>query len=137
MKKYLWITVIVIISFLIIRQFIWYNKYDGNLLIYISNMSEMGTTSIEVFIDGNTVINDVLTNENFHGYKSYPFKESFGKHSLLIKNTETATIQEIEFRLFFMEWLIIDFVHDDLIPKNNPKRYSFIIDKQFKPLTIQ
>lgn len=134
-RKTFLIAIPIIVIFLIGQQVSRYYKYDGNLIVCISNQSKLDSLNIELYIDGEKIISDTFTNSTFHNYKINPVKLSIGKHILLVKSKGFAS-QEITLTSLFIRWLIVDFFeNDDII--GNDEKYTFLITRQLKPLVIE
>lgn len=130
-NKILILIIVSFLSFLIGRQIFMYNKYHGNLIVYISNQTEKDTVKIEMNMDDVQQINEVFTNERFHNYKGYPMKVRLGKHRLLFKAEGKSISKEIKINTLFMRWVIVDLIEGD------SGDFSFYISKQNKPLIIE
>ena len=79
MKKKKLITVIIgLILVFVSWQAYMCDRYEGNLIINVSNQSERDTISLDLYIDGEKQASGLFTNEVFHNYKEYVFKTKKG-----------------------------------------------------------
>lgn len=132
-RKYLVILFIGIILLLIGWQVFQYNKHGGNLIINISNQSEIDTVKIEIFQHDKKLISDVFTNDTFHNYKEFTFKKGLGRHTLLISADEYHVKKEVKVNTLLVTWLVIDFYEDD----DKTEGYTLYTVKQKRPLVIE
>jgi hypothetical protein len=116
-------------------QFNLFRKYDGNLIVNISNQSKIDSVNIDLYIDGEKQITGLFENEPFHNYKEYIFKTQLGRHTVLIKNENNNLSKEIKINTILVTWLIVDFYENDDITKD--KNFTFYTEKQRKPLIIE
>jgi hypothetical protein len=138
LKKIIILIGVLILVFLIGQQLFWYAKHEGNVIVYISNQSELDTVNIELYLDGNKIESGFFTNASFHDYKKYPLKINFGTHTLLLKAKETSTSKEISFTAFLMKWVIVDFSEvDKTIGTGTDSVFTFLTTKQLTPLVIE
>jgi len=110
--------VIVFLSFLLIIigvEGFWYFKYQGNLILWISNSSiKIENIEIEIIIDKGEKEIYTLNNQVFHGYQSVPIKKAIGKHQIKVKTINGDANREIELLLIPVRWVKIEIV--DSIP---------------------
>ena len=110
---------IIFISF-IYQQLYYTYKYEGNLVIYISNESLIDSAQLEIYIDGNKILESSLTNEVTHLNKSHSVKTAIGNHVAVIKiNGETS--KEIKFNTILSTFIFVDYYGD---------RFSYLTNKE-------
>ncbi len=132
MKKILILSLI--ITMLVIGwQVYLFNKHDGNLIINISNQSEIDTIKIEVYQNDEKLVSDIFTNDVFHNYKKFTFKKGLGNHTLLISVNKYQAKKKVKINTLLVSWLIIDFYEDD----TEPGGYTLYTVKQKTPLVIE
>ena len=133
-KKNLIIILIGIIILLLVGwQVFQYNKYGGNLIVNISNQSEIDTVKIEIFQKDKKLISDVFTNDVFHNYKEFTFKKGLGNHTLTVSADKYQVKKVVNVNTLLVTWLVIDFYENDDIPEG----YTLYTAKRKKPLVIE
>lgn len=111
-----------------------YCKYEGNVLIYICNDSNLESIDLEVYLDGIKQVSDSFSNKIFHGYHLFPVSTSLGLHTLEVKAENLGPVKKVDFRVFAIRSVIIE-VGKELISSNNPSEYEVVISLRHKPLT--
>ncbi len=129
------------------------SRYGGNLIINVSNQSDIDTAYIDLYIDGKKVISDRYTNTMFHGYKQSVLKVKRGRHSLKLIECSKNISKEIQFARLFIKWITIDYIDNhisdfdtkQLTPYNTDsikssvtnENYKFIVSYQNRPFFIE
>lgn len=108
MKKKIIRFITIILLALIVQQVYWYNKLDGNLIIYVTNVSEKDSIDITLDLDGKEVLNDMLTGK-YINYKNKSFKISPGSHELIVKTNEGKIEEKYNFYSFFVKRIVIEY----------------------------
>lgn len=116
-------------------QLLQVSKFNGNLILNISNQSKIDSVKIEVFENGEKVVSDLFTNEVFHNYKKFVLKTGLGQHTLIFSADDYEVKKEIKVNTLLITWVVVDFYEDDSTAKNND--YKLYITKQRKPLVIE
>jgi len=127
------IVIILIFSFPIYQLFI-FAKTGGNLILYISNQSEVDTVGIELFLNNEKEIDDYYTNYQFHNYKRYVFKTTPGNQAIAIKTKVGNTKLFFDVNTWLIKWVAIDY--SEIINKKGEKEYFFVVRQNLKPFLI-
>jgi len=136
MKKKKLITVIIgLILVFVSWQAYMCDRYEGNLIINVSNQSERDTISLDLYIDGEKQASGLFTNEVFHNYKEYVFKTKKGEHSFLIKTGDGVVSSEVKVNTMLVTWIVVDFYDDDVRP--DKEKLTFNITTHKKPFVIE
>ena len=98
----------IILLALIVQQVYWYNKLDGNLVVYVTNVSERDSISLNIHLDNKEVINETLTNKYIF-YKNSSFRVSPGNHELIIKANGGEIEQKYNFYSLFVKRIVIEY----------------------------
>lgn len=122
-----------IILLLIGWQVFQYNKHGGNLIIFLSNQSEIDSVKIEVFQNDEKLISDVLTNDVFHNYKEFTFKKGLSNHTLTLCADKYHVKKVVKVNTLLVTWLVIEFYEDI----DSPEGYTLYAVEQKKPLVIE
>lgn len=134
MKKKILIVVLSLILISAGIQLYRYYKYDGNVLIYICNDSNLENIDVAVYLDGVKQVSDSFSNKVFHGYRLYPVKTTIGQHTLEVKSEKHGIAERVTFRVFTIRGIIIE-VAEKLNSSENLSEYEFLIALQHRPLT--
>jgi len=109
MKRLIIRIVVILLLIVTIHQVYWYNKLDGNLVIYMSNVSEKDSIiDLNLYLDGEKVATENINNE-FLSIKVFPFKVFPGKHQLLITANNNAIKEEYNFYSLLVTRIIIEY----------------------------
>lgn len=131
-KKLLIVLSIGCLSFFLGWQIYLAYKYEGNLIVNISNQSKIDTVNIELYLDGKRQVCEPFTNEVFHNYKEYVFKTKLKNHTVLIKTDTGGTSKEIKVNTFLSTWVVFDFYED-----SNSSDFIFYCAKYRRPFNIE
>ena len=127
-----------------------YNKYGGNLIFYVSNVSEIDSVYIEIYVD-NKLVDRSYREFDFIGYELLSFKSPIGKRYLSFKaydDDDNILAQEDITTFIFMKWVIVEFQSFNIFPLGyDPLEdyvdsiystcgYEFMIDERLSPLKI-
>ena len=120
MKKIIKILLLLVLLLLLLEIFLYY-KNKGNIILYISNESNIENANLEIYVDNIQIKKDTLTN-GFHIYDKYPIKLDIGHHEIMIRINNNEEI--IKTNIFLVTWIIIDFYEDDLLSDPNEKKFT-------------
>ena len=90
MNKYRKIGILIAIFIFVFlgHQIYTFYKYNGNLILNISNESEIDKLNLSIYIDGEKQFSEIYSNQYSHAYKEKILKTKLGKHILLIKSDD-------------------------------------------------
>ncbi len=108
MKKKIIGFIAIILLALIVQQVYWYNKLDGNLVVYVTNVSERDSINLNIYLDDKEVINETLTNKYIF-YKNSSFRVSPGNHELIIKANGGEIEDKYNFYSLFVKRIVIEY----------------------------
>ncbi len=108
MKKKIIGFIAIILLALIVQQVYWYNKLDGNLVVYVTNVSERDSINLNIYLDDKEVINETLTNKYIF-YKNSSFRVSLGNHELIIKANGGEIEDKYNFYSLFVKRIVIEY----------------------------
>jgi hypothetical protein len=126
-KKVLLISLSVIFIAFISLQLFFICTYKGNLHFLICNesLSADSVYHLEIYIDGNKVIDEQL--DPYYSYYSDHFiKTTLKNHTAIVKINGYAS-EEIKFNTILFTSIYVDYYVDEL--RNNKKRIFFTIQK--------
>ncbi len=118
---------------LILQQLYFRAKYEGNLVLYISNESLVDSARLEIFVDGKKVLEDKVTNQVTHLYKQYSVKTTLGNHAVVIKVAGESS-EEIKLNTFLVTFVSVDYYGDRLDVPGSEDGKHFSIDTEKFPM---
>ncbi len=123
-KKFFVLIVSLVLIIIVFRQVYFYYKYDGNLVIYVSNHSNIDTVNFDVYINKKLKISE-SSNNNFHIYKEFSLNSKIGTNSIKVVFDEKYP-KEINVNIFPVRFIYIEFTGqtDDPYFVNIFKSYS-------------
>ncbi len=123
-KKFFVLIVSLVLIIIVFRQVYFYYKYDGNLVIYVSNHSNIDTVNFDVYINKELKISE-SSNNNFHIYKEFSLNSKIGTNSIKVVFDEKYQ-KEINVNIFPVRFIYIEFTGqtDDTYFINTFKSYS-------------
>jgi hypothetical protein len=144
MKKIIFFSIaLIIFSGIGIGVFQFY-KCGGNLTFYVSNVSEIDSVRIEMYIDNKLLNNKTYSNTQF-GYFHLSFFVPLGKHNCCLKayNNKNELIKQSVFKFsIIMKWVIVEFqdeyiYYGDTFSDNYSRKnvFQFLFDERWSPIT--
>jgi len=125
-----------IVLVLIGVQVYYFIKYDGNLIIYVTNQSGVqDTTDIKLKIDEKTIVNDTFITGNYHNWKAYSEKVSLGKHEITIKSDSSHVTKTFTKSIYAVNFILIELFDEENETQNRPSQY-FVVTKKSAPFMI-
>ena len=136
MKKKIINIIGVLFIILIIQQAYWYNALEGNLVIYVTNVSEKDSLEINLYLDDKLIKKESYSNSEFYKFKNYPINIFPGKHSITVTTKNGEVKEKCDFYSFFVKRIIIEYQGEDNQLDNNKK---FLIESEpvFRNLIIR
>jgi hypothetical protein len=112
---------------LVIHQFYWYSNLDGNLIVYVSNVSEKDSVEISLLLDNNKINKGMYINSNSYSFKNYPLTVSPGKHTVTVETKEGEIKEKYTFYSFLIKRVIIEYQGEENQLDDNKK---FLLDSE-------
>ncbi len=134
-KKIVVMAIAVLLLFYTGQQILWYNRFNSNLIIYVSNQSSQEIADIDITLDGEKIVSDDLSNEFFHDYKIYPKQISFGKHTLEVSANKSSVSKKLSFIIVPVRWIIVELVDDQ--ENSLDQKYDLLVSIQSTPIIIE
>ena len=136
MKKRIIKVLGILVLLLIIHQFYWFNSLNGNLTIYVCNVSERDSLNIDLYLDNKKIGSDTFTNTSFYSFKKYPLNVSLGKHTMVIKTVNGKVLEEYECYTFLVKRVLVEYQGKDNQLDDN-KEFLIQSESVFGNLVIQ
>ncbi len=125
---------IVIVLFVIIQYSVSFTL-GGNLVFSLSNESQTDSLFIDVYLDGERVLENVYTNEFTHNFKSDVIDIGFGKHVLTFMSKDGSVHTSVGINAFFVTWIGVEIYNST--PRIVNGKYHVYIYEQKLPLTVE
>ena len=129
--------IIAVLILIVIQQFYWFNKLNGNVIIYTNNTSERDSIEVNLYLDGQNISSDYISKTTLYSPKKIPLTISPWKHEIVVKADNNQIIEKYQFYSFLIKRVIIEYQGKD--NQLDDENAEFLIDSHtvFRSLSIQ
>lgn len=128
MKKKIIKIGLILLALLLLHQLYWYVGQSGNLVLFVSNKSDIELAEIEVTLDGKRIVEDSFST-GIYNYKNYSFNVSPWKHDIEVVCNHLGIKEKFSFYNFFVTRVLIDLTENDV--ENTESSQLFYIRSEY------